>query len=253
MARKPFDFSDICKDCTTEEESYTLETSSGTRSFGLKIFVPEDLINQWPYNSSAYGFMQQLRKQVFEYGIIEFPGLPLNACNHTLAQRSPQEHNYSSNTYLTDYCQSPHQDTPPYPTAFWLPAQRQFFATWLLSDAAAEHFYQYRQQHAGMSIDDVHRQLVPESMDQGTGLLVNREPGLLIMDNSEHHRLYHARTCLFDAVAIQPEHTDTPMYAFSEPGLLHYIDTIDCRRGSHDNDAEDWADVQAFLAAEGDL
>ncbi|MFM2419685.1 MAG: hypothetical protein RL385_4408, partial [Pseudomonadota bacterium] len=40
------------------------------------------------------------------------------------------------------------------------------------------------------------------------------------------------------------------MYAYNEIGLLNYIDTMDERRGEHDRDEQEMADVGAFMAAE---
>jgi hypothetical protein len=101
------------------------------------------------------------------------------------------------------------------------------------------------------AIETLHKQLVPRSIENGTGILLNRSPGLLLIDNSEHQQLFHARTCLFDTFSRHTgEITDTPMYAFNEVGLLHYIDTLDERRGVHDRDSAEQADVAAFMAQE---
>lgn len=247
MKRAPFCLGDLAAECRLRTGRYQLDG----RPLGLTIEVPSALCGRYPYNASAYAFLQQLRVAIFEHGIVELPGLPLNRTNHTLAQRSPWEHAYSDNPYLTDRCQSPHQDTPPYPTAFWLDAPRRFSATWVMSLAGLARFDEYRRAHPGSDIEDVHRALVPASLAQGSGLLVNRAPGMLLIDNSAHGALYHARTCLFDAVALDPRHrVDTPMYAFNEVGLLHYIDVLDSRRGLHHRDPEDEAQVRDFLAEE---
>ena len=118
----------------------------------------------------AASALQQLRKEIFEWGIIEFPGLPLNPTNYTLAQRAPQQHAYSSNPYLTDFCQRPHQDTPPYPTAFWLAAPRRYFATWVMGHTMAERFYQLQGQQPQLSVDALHEQWVARSLEEGSGL-----------------------------------------------------------------------------------
>lgn len=250
MPRVPFSFDDIAKDCQVETECYRLDDDR-ERRLGARIEVPVELRHRYPYDGSAYGFLQHLRPQILELGLLVFPGLPVNRTNHTLAQRAPNEHAYSSNPYLTGRCQSPHQDTPPYPTAFWLGERRRYFATWVLSSTAAQHFYQFQQNQPGMDLEALHRRLVPESLANHSGLLLNQEPGLLLIDNSPRCALYHARTCNFDAVeAAKGELRDTAMYAFNEVGLLQYIDSLDERRGQADRCAEDLAEVKRFLAAE---
>ena len=247
MPRKCFTLADIERDCRIEAGIHRLDS----QPLGLRITVPAGLQSHYPYNASAYAFLQQLRDAIFEYGTVEFPALPVNPVNHTLAQRSPEQHRYSANPYLTDYCQAPHQDTPPYPTAFWLGERRQYFATWVISLAGLQRFTHYTRQHPNESIEQVHRTLVPESLGNGSGLLFNREPGLLLIDNSHHRQLYHARTTDFAALTNNPAPAaETPMYAFNEVGLLNYIDTLDEQRGPHDRDADDLADMRAFMAAE---
>lgn len=141
VSKVPFIFADIESDCVIETGHYRLDG----RSLGMRITVPEVLMSQSPYNCSAYDLLQQLREQIFAYGLVEFPNLPLNPQNHTLAQRAPQQHAHSSNTYMTDYCQNPHQDTPPYPTAFRLDMPRQYFATWVISEVGVDRFYRRAQ------------------------------------------------------------------------------------------------------------
>ncbi|TNF34613.1 MAG: hypothetical protein EP312_05985 [Gammaproteobacteria bacterium] len=246
MARTPFTLADIERDCRVQSGIHTLDG----RPLGLRITVPAELHAQHPYNASAYAFLQHLRAAIFEYGTLEFPGLPVNRCNHTLAQRSPEQHRYSANPYLTDYYQAPHQDTPPYPTAFWLGAPRRYFGTWVISLQGLHRYSQYTREHPQHDIENIHRALVPESLANGTGLILNREPGLLLIDNSEHRHLYHARSADITALANHPQPSEeTPMYAFNEIGLLHYINTLDERRGTQDRDAEDLAETQAFMAA----
>lgn len=247
MTRTPFTLADIERDCHVQSGIHTLDG----RPLGLRIHVPSGLRAQYPYNASAYAFLQQLRDAIFEHGTVEFPGLPVNPCNHTLAQRSPEQHRYSANPYLTDYCQAPHQDTPPYPTAFWLGAPRRYFGTWVISLQGLQRYSQYTREHPQHDIETLHRALVPESLANNTGLVLNREPGLLLIDNSNHRQLYHARTCDFSALAANPKPAEeTPMHAFNEVGLMHYIDTLDERRGTQDRDAEDLAITRAFMAAE---
>jgi len=43
----------------------------------------------------------------------------------------------------------------------------------------------------------IHQQLLPAALANGSALLLNHEPGLLLIDNSEHQQLYHCRTCNF--------------------------------------------------------
>ena len=248
MPRAAFLFQDISRECDVETDVYRLDG----RALGIKISVPEALRQQYPYNASAYVFLQQLRELIFDCGVVEFPELPVNPCNHTVAMRSPREHGYSSNPYLTDSCQQPHQDTPPYPTAFWLGEERKYFATWVMSKEGLRCYTDFCRAHPQMTELQYHRHLVPESLNHQQGLLLNYSAGLLLVDNSQHHALYHGRSCRFDAIEARPDYqSDTPMYAYNEVGLVHYIDTLDSRRGRHDRDAAEVERVKAFMAAEG--
>ena len=247
MSNSKFDFHDLEQDCYIESGQHHLDG----RALGLRIHVPQALRGQAPYNSSAYRWMQQLRSLIYDCGIIEFPGLPVNKCNYTLAQRAPQQHRYSDNSYLTDLCQSPHQDIPPYPSAFWLEERRKYSATWLLSAEGANDFFRHAATQRALSIDELHRALLPTSLESGHGALINREPGLVLLDNSAQQSLYHARTCNFAALAgAQPPITDTPMYAYNEPGLLQHIDQLDSRRGAAHRNTIEREQVREFLAAE---
>jgi hypothetical protein len=244
MTRQTFNFKDIEQDCEIQYDCHQLDG----RALGIKILVPEKLHQQHPYQASSYAYLQLLREQIKAFGTIEFPGLPINKTNYTLAQRAPWEHPYSTNQYMTDHCQQPHQDTPPYPTAFGLEAPRQYFATWLMSLRGLEHYYQFARQNPQLSTSQIHQQLLTPSLNDGSALLVNRQPGLILIDNSQHQNLYHARTCLFDALANAPKDAkDAPMYAFNEVGLLNYIDQLDSQRGQQWRDSEDLAAVRAFL------
>ena len=245
MSRVPFRFADIAAECCVESGVHRLDG----RALGLRIDVPEVLRSRYPYNGSAYGFLQQLRHEILEHGLIEFPALPLNPQNYTLAQRAPQQHQYSSSPYLTDFCQQPHQDTPPYPTAFWLSAPRRYFATWVMGETGVQRVM--TAQRSGVSIDDVHRRLQSESIEEGWGLLLNQQPGLLLIDNSSRNRLFHARSCNWQAQQAQPDFdSDTPMYAFNEVGLLNCIDVMDSQRGTADRNAEECEEVRRFLQSE---
>ena len=103
-------------------------------------------------------------------------------------------------------------------------------------------------------MNDIHRTLVAESLLQGTGIVVNYSPGLILIDNSEHQQLYHARTARFTAIEKKPHYTnDAPMYAFNEIGLLHYIDTMDEQRGTQDRDDLEKEEVSRFIAKESSL
>jgi hypothetical protein len=247
MTQLSFTLADIAAECELGTGHYQLDG----RSLGMKIIVPPELYSKAPYSSTAYQFMQQLRSAIFEYGVIELPGLPVNRQNYTLAQRSPQEHAYSSNTYMTDLCQSPHQDTPPYPTGFWLDQPRRYFATWVMSDRGIEEFAKTQRTTPNWDINQLHSSLVPSSLAEGWGLLLNQQPGLLLIDNSQGQPLYHARTCNFEAVEENPDYrTDSPMYAFNEPGLLQYIDMLDSKRGTADRNADEVEQVRRWLAEE---
>ena len=245
--RIPFSYQDLVEDCDIQTECYQLD---GKR-LGAIIKVPAELYRQYPYNASVYVIMQQLRREVFDLGMIEFPNLPLNKTNHTVAIRSPQEHAYSDNPFLTNTCQQPHQDTPPYPTAFGLEQPRRYFATWIISSNGLEAYRQLSLARPELTVEELHQILVPESLDTQMGLLVNHTPGLLLFDNSDYCSLYHAKTCKFDAISQEPEYTcDSPMYSFNEVGLINYMDIIDSRRGIHDRDLQDLEDVKVFMDEE---
>ena len=241
--RKKFTFKDFIHECHIEENTYTLKHSNGTRQLGAKIIVPKERLGTHPYNVSAYDFLHFFRNEIYEYGIIEFPELPLNRSNYTVAMRAPEEHQYSANPYLSESCQSPHQDTPPYPTAFWLGNERLFSATWIMTDLAAEQFFEEQRMLPQQSIERVHRTVVPKTLCDQSALLLNHTPGLLLIDNSDHHLLYHAKTCRFDNRNSMPnQQQDNPMYTFNEVGLMHYIDSLDELRGTEHRDEEerDW-------------
>ena len=252
MPRAALQLHTLAQDCQIETDVFRLDG----QSLGLRIRVPPHLYARAPYRASAHAFLQGLRAQTQQHGVIVLPDLPLNPCNYTLAQRSPHEHGYSRNPYLTDLCQAPHQDTPPYPTAFWLAAPRRWSATWIMRAAGAQRYYAYAQAHPELSTLQIHRALVPLSLTEGWGLLLNQTPGLLLIDNSNASGLYHARTCNFKALdALLPHeqelaHSDSPMYAFNEVGLQHYIDQLDERRGLEHRDAADAALTLAFMQAE---
>ena len=247
MRRRTFSLNDFSHSCDIEEGCYQLEG----KALGLRIHIPKRLQESWPFNASAYDFLQFFRQEIQTFGIIELPDLPVNKSNYTLAQGSPEQHRYSSNPFLTDYCQQPHQDTPPYPTAFWLNEKRQFFATWLMSAQGAEYFLQYQQQNPAMHIKQIHKKLQTLSIEQGWGILVNHEPGLILIDNSQHRSLYHTRTCNFKALESHTDHhQDSRMYAFNEIGLLNYINQLDSRRGSNDRCEKEQQQVAAFMQAE---
>jgi len=256
MARVAFELADLLSECRVQEGCYRLDG----RALGLKVFVPKALQHQYPFNASAYAFLQQLRAAIWEYGTIEFPDLPLNKINHTLCQRAPKQHRYSANPYMTGSCQHLHQDTPPLPTAFWLGQVRRYYATWVTSVEGAQRYFEYldaaltggaQTAFDGEQLEGVHRLLVPESLANGSGVLLNQQPGLLLIDNSSQHQLYHARTCQFSAVARDPDYLgDTPLYAYNERGLLNYIDQLDSRRGTADRCVKELQQVKVFLAAE---
>ncbi|ROR98695.1 hypothetical protein EDC56_3431 [Sinobacterium caligoides] len=246
--RKAFSLADLLQECRVEAGCYTLHG----KPLGLRLHIPEALFGRWPYCADAYDFLQYLRDDIAQYGVIEFPRLPLNKLNYTIAMRAPQQHEYSANPFLTDRCQQPHQDTPPYPTAFWLPAERRYFATWLISQQGLQHYQCAQQQCSAASVEDLHRQLLATSLAQGWGLLVNYQPGLTLIDNSDAANLYHARTCRFETQRLTPNFVeDTPMYAFNEVGLLRYIDQMDERRGAEARDVDHVLRVAARMAGDG--
>lgn len=242
MLNKPFTWQDIEQECHIETDCYYLD-----RPLGVRISVPTDLHNTFPYNVSAYQLLCALRPQIADFGILHFPDLPLNKTNYTLAQAAPWQHSYSTNPFMTGWCQSPHQDTPPFPTAFGLEKKRRFFATWLLSLQGLIEF-QRLELESQASMEQLHRVFVPQSLENGSGILINQKPGLTIIDNSDHNKLYHARTCNFEAITGNVENEqDSFMYAFNEIGLLHYMDTLDSQRGSAWRDEEDKQAVADFI------
>lgn len=229
--RQRFSFFDLEQECQIHTATHQLDG----RALGLEIVVAPEQQARFPFNANAYDFLQFLRPQIREYGIVEFPGLAVNKSNYTLEQKAPKQHDNNPNPYMRHICQQPHQDTPPYPTAFWLGAARRFFATWIISQQGLQHFAQASRRES--DIVKLHQNLVPQSLEQGFGLLVNQKPGLILIDNSDAHQLYHARSCNFAAIAAQPNYPgDTPMYAFNEIGLLNYLDSLDIYRGKGDLD-----------------
>ena len=250
-----FTFNDLAADCKIEQHCYDLNNRNGVKKLGLRIHVPPALFDCHPYSASAYTFMQQLRELIFEFGIVEFPNLPVNKSNYTLAQRAPEQHLYSDNTYLTDHCQLPHQDIPPYPSGFWLEKPRQFSATWIMSDIAAQQFNDFSKSNSSITINEMHKQFIAQSMETKQSVLRNREPGLLLLDNSPRQSLFHARTCIFEAWEKMTRNNDTeiadsPMYAFNEPGLLQHIDFLDSRRGMEFRNQREQESVRQFIAKE---
>ncbi|MCG8671210.1 MAG: hypothetical protein MI867_17525 [Pseudomonadales bacterium] len=245
--RERFSFKDFIRECSIEESCYRLHYKSGYRNLGARVSVPRELFNTAPFNRSAYDFLQFFREEIFEFGLIEFPDLPVNLSNYTVAMRSPLEHSYSANPYLTEPCQSPHQDTPPYPTAFWLGEERKLSATWVMTDLAVEAFTEAQRSRNYASIEEIHKALVPKSLEQQSSILLNYRPGLLLIDNSEHHQLYHAKTCRFNNKEfLQDLNHDTPMYTFNEVGLLNYMDSLDEQRGFAHRDQQEAKWVREF-------
>lgn len=247
-----FTLNDIAADCKIEQHCYELNDCNGKRTLGVRIHVPQALFKHFPYNASAYTFMQQFRELIFDCGIVEFPNLPVNKSNYTLAQRAPEQHLYSQNTYLTDHCQHPHQDIPPYPSGFWLDSPRQFSATWIMSDIAVQQFNDFSQKNNSMPTEKLHRHFIAQNLENKQGVLRNQEPGLLLLDNSHRQSLYHARTCIFDAWENQDSRsiTDSPMYAYNEPGLLQHIDSLDSRRGVEFRDPSEQESIRRFITKE---
>ena len=247
MLRKKFSLEDITRQSKVSEGHYDIDG----RKIGLRIEIPKPLHDQFPFKQNAYDFLQFLREPIFEYGLIEIPDLAVNLCNYTLAQKDPSEHHYSQNPYLTGRCQAPHQDTPPYPTAFWLGEARQYSATWVMSESFCQQFYQFQASHRQLSLDQIHQALVARSIENKQALLLNQEPGLLLIDNSHHQNLYHARTTKLDHFDnFCKLRQDSPMYAFNEVGLLNYIDQLDEQRGQENRCEQNKEAVSAFMQQE---
>jgi hypothetical protein len=114
---------------------------------------------------------------------------------------------------------------------------------------AGLHAYQHLvDKNPKASIDQIHRQLLPLSLKEKTGLLLNHEPGLLLFDNSHHHQLFHCRSCQFSALDNNPNYSsDAPMYAFNEIGLTHYLHSMDEKRGQLDINHQEMKAVKHFL------
>ena len=91
MRRKPFTMSDIEAECRVATRCHSLDG----RAIGAVVRVPPALHNRYPYNATAYGFLQQLRQSIYEFGTIEFPALPVNKSNYTVAMRHPHQHSAS--------------------------------------------------------------------------------------------------------------------------------------------------------------
>jgi hypothetical protein len=128
---------------------------------------------------------------------------------------------------------------------------RNYGTTWVMSDRGLQSYLNYARQNPGRSTEEIHQQLLPGALGDNTALILNYQPGLLLIDNSEHQRLYHCRTSRFEAVARNPDHAvDAPMYSYNELGLLNYIDVLDSRRGSDHRDAADLAAVKQFMEGE---
>jgi hypothetical protein len=120
-----------------------------------------------------------------------------------------------------------------------------------MSDRGLQSYLDWARQNPGRTTQETHRQLLPDALSDNTALLLNYQPGLLLIDNSDHRRLYHCRTSRFEAMARNPDHAvDAPMYSYNELGLLHYIDVLDSRRGNEHRDAADLAAVKQFMAGE---
>lgn len=244
-----FTFEDIARECRVEYGAHGLTANGGGR-IGARVFVPEELRATPLYSSSAYTFMQQLRAAIFEHGLIEFPELPVNRRNHTLAQRAPAQHAYSANPFLTGLCQRLHQDTPPFPTAFWLDGPRRASATWVATARAAAEFSEAARHVPDHELPALHARWVPKLIGEGRATLVNRTPGLLLLDNSDATRLYHARTNVVDGEhQAQPAPTDATLYAFNEPGLLQRMQ-LDERRGTEHFCEAERGRIAAFVARE---
>lgn len=247
-SRRIFSFGDFIQECELLEGTIELKSSRGLAKLGAKVVVPDALMDQFPFNTSAYDFLQFFREEIFQYGIIEFPNLPVNLSNYTVAMRAPEEHQYSANPYLTESCQTPHQDTPPYPTAFWLGQERMLSATWVMTDLGAERFFEVSQANRGLSVEEVHQRVVPKTLNEKSAVLLNHTPGLLLIDNSQHHQLYHAKTCRFEnRKGLLGAPTDNPMYTFNEVGLLQYIDSLDEQRGRQHRNSQEVGWVRAAM------
>lgn len=246
--RVPFTFEDIAAECSVDYECHALG-DDGAR-LGARVHVPPELFSAPIYRSSAYAFMQQLRAAIAEHGLIEFPNLPLNPQNHTLAQRAPSEHEYSSNPFLTGLCQRLHQDTPPYPTAFWLGAARRASATWVACASAAAEFNRATAHLGDADLPAAHAQWVPRLVTEGRATLVNRAAGLVLLDNSEAQRLFHCRTNVVDGERPAPPATaEAPLHAFNEMGLLQHMQ-LDERRGTAHFCEEERRRIAEFVAQE---
>lgn len=78
-------------------------------------------------------------------------------------------------------------------------------------------------QNPGLDSTQIHKQLLPKALANGSALLLNHKPELLLIDNSEYQQRYHCRTSNFKAMQENPGHAE---------------------------DAQDLQQMQAFMARE---
>jgi hypothetical protein len=82
--RVPFTFSDISGECEVETDCFRVDDGR-ERRLGARVRVPRELRDRYPYNGSAYGFLQELRSLILELGIVVFPdrSLPKASSGHS--------------------------------------------------------------------------------------------------------------------------------------------------------------------------
>ena len=90
-----------------------------------------------------------------------------------------------------------------------------------------------------------------QSITQGQAILVNHTPGLLLIDNSSAQNLYHARTTKLDHLdSFCKLRHDSPLFAFNEIGLMHFIDQLDEQRGQQHRDSKLSKEILDFMRQE---
>lgn len=244
ISRTRFTINDIFALTKPTEGCYQLDA----KTLGLRLDCQgiDDALLKRP----VYDFLLYLRQDIFKYGVIELQNLDFNLCNYTLGQGAPIEHQGNPNPYMTAHCQDLHQDTPPYPTAFGLKAPRQFYATWLTNEAQMQEFYQQKAS-SQETLEQLHQRLVPTSLENQSGFLINQKPGLTIIDNSQANKLYHARTANFKAIEQAGNFSqDSKMYAFNEVGLLQHLRQLDIYRGNEHINLEEIERVKQLVQQE---
>ena len=57
MIRTPFNFNDLCQEATVKTGTYLIDN----KTIGAQVIVPKERMSLFPFNASAYDFLQFLR------------------------------------------------------------------------------------------------------------------------------------------------------------------------------------------------